>query len=197
MDARRPAVIAFGMRLAPLFLALALGTTAACFQTEAGGLRCEDYCPTIADACSEVDEQYPTDIACQNICSIMESGKEGDAQGNTLGCRMTWALEALEQSGPDLAQTCRWAGPGGDGTCGGVCESLCEYAMQICTGDNQQFASATECITACNSLPEEPPYNTMAEGPNQSCRLYHLTLATASPAEHCPHVGGAGPCAAP
>lgn len=191
------------MRFAPLLLAvMALASMTACFNAssnddEGGVLRCEDYCSTITDACQDVDEQYPTDLACLNVCEQMTPGAFGEAQGNTLGCRNTWAIEALEQSGPELAQTCRWAGPGGDGTCGGVCESFCNFAMDICSGDNAQFASATECITECNSLPEEPPYNTMASGANQSCRLYHLTLATASPAEHCPHVGGAAPCAAP
>lgn len=189
------------MRFTPLlFAALALASVA-CFQPEANDgvepLRCEDYCSTISDSCQDTQEQYPTDIACMNVCGLMLPGTEGDAQGNTLACRFTWALEAPEKTGEELDQTCRWAGPGGDGTCGGNCESFCNFAMEICTGDNAQWTSATECISACNMLPEDPPYNTMAAGPNRSCRLYHMTLATTNPADHCPHVGGAAPCAAP
>ncbi|MFV8750114.1 hypothetical protein ACNOYE_06160 [Nannocystaceae bacterium ST9] len=189
------------MRFAPLLLAVLALCTTACFQADTnddeGGeaLRCEDYCSTIADSCQDGDEQYATDLACMNVCELMTPGQSGDAQGNTLGCRMTWSLEALEKQGEELAQTCRWAGPGGDGTCGGVCESLCDLALDICAGDNAQWASATECISECNMLPEDPRYNTAAIGANRSCRLFHLTLATANPVEHCPHVGGAGPCA--
>lgn len=190
------------MRLAPTLLAALLLSATACFSAkesddEAGDApSCEEYCSVIADSCTDLNEQYATDVACTNLCELMTPGQKGEAQGNTLGCRATWAFEALEQSGDQLAQTCRWAGPGGDGTCGGVCESLCAMAMEICTGDNAQFASATECITECNMVPEEPPFSTAVDsGDSVSCRLYHLTLAaTSNPELHCPHVGGAAPC---
>lgn len=190
------------MRLTPVLLAALALASIACFQADTSDdgvdpLRCEDYCSAISDSCQDLDEQYPTQLACKDLCELMTPGQAGDAQGNTLECRMTWAIEAPEKQGQELAQTCRWAGPGGDGTCGGVCESFCGFAMDICTGDNAQWATATDCITDCNMLPEDPPYNTMAAGPNQSCRLYHLTLATANPVDHCPHVGGTAPCAAP
>ncbi len=188
------------MHLRSLLIALSLACIA-CFNANAGeedsatSPRCAEYCTTIADACTDANEQYATELACTNMCELMTPGAENEASGNTLGCRMTWALEAFELQGEELAQTCRWAGPAGDGTCGGLCESFCTYAMDICSGDNAQWATATECITECNSLPEEPPYSTaVIDGPSRSCRLYHLGLATANPADHCPHVGGQAPC---
>jgi hypothetical protein len=176
------------------------GTETSGTETGEDAPSCANYCTTIQAACADpaTNQQYLTEAACMVLCEFMDPGTIMDVTGDTVGCRYHWAVEATELEGDALAQACRRAGHGGDGTCGGNCSSLCELAAQTCTGALQQWSLIDACITECAALPEDPPYSTSQDqNPGVACRLYHLQAAATNAATHCPHVGGEGPCAPP
>ncbi len=169
--------------------------TTAATETGGGDEMCDDYCSVIQESCTGENQQYTSELACKQLCEFMDAGEEGIGAGNTVACRVTWALEVPETPMEMRPAVCRQAGPGGDGVCGGNCESLCALTREICVDDSQQWASDTECITECNALDTDPPYSTGVESGNSvACRLYHLNLATSNPLTHCGHVGGDAPC---
>lgn len=149
-------------------------------------LSCAQYCTLVADHCEGDLQQYPGSVECEMICASLPPGTAQDTLGNTLGCRVYHAGNAVE----DPAGHCRHAGPGGDGVCGGNCESFCTLAAELCTGDNAQFASTEECVSECAQFPTDPPFNaTIMDGDSFACRLYHLSVAALQPATHCHHIG--------
>ena len=147
---------------------------------------CAQYCTQVDDHCEADLQQYPGTVECEAVCSVFAAGNVDDTLGNNLACRIYHAGNAAE----DPAGHCRHAGPGGDGVCGGNCESFCSLAAELCSGDQSQFASTEECISACNQFPTEPPFNSgVVSGDSFACRLYHLEVAALQPATHCPHIG--------
>jgi hypothetical protein len=59
-----------------------------------------------------------------------------------------------------------------------------------------------DCLEDCGDVPDlsQPPDNlrfnaSIDEGDSLQCRLYHVSAATLDPVLHCPHAGGAPPCA--
>jgi len=84
---------------------------------------------------------------------------------------------------------CRHAGPGGDGACGGNCESFCTLVLGSCTGGNAQYnGDMNTCMTACAGYATTPAYNSGVTMSNSyACRLYHATAASMNPAVHCAH----------
>lgn len=170
--------------LAMLSLSL---TLAGCFTPEddSDAPSCPEYCELIQDHCQGDIAQYPGTAVCEATCSFMDRGAAEDELGNTVGCRIHHSLLASESPDPH----CFHAGPGGDGTCGGNCESFCSLAMSVCTGGNAQYASAEACISACNSFASEPPFSTALEDADTfACRLEHVSLAALDPSVHCPHI---------
>lgn len=151
---------------------------------------CEDYCDLITEHCSGPLAQYSDRNSCLSTCDAMPLGDAVAHSGHTIMCR-TFTAATAELT---PATTCTKAGPGGDGVCGSNCESFCAMAAEICTDENQAFASAAECLTACAAYNPMPAFDASKTGGDTfACRLYHLTAAASAPETHCPHIGPVSP----
>lgn len=151
---------------------------------------CPQYCSLIADHCEPDLAQYSGQVICEATCALMDPGEPGDVLGNTASCRLHHATLAAESPEPH----CLHAGPTGDTTCGGPCESFCSLAAVACTDELSPFGSTDGCIAECESWNPEPRYlTTVQTGDSYACRMYHLTLAAVQPAEHCSHIATDSP----
>lgn len=151
---------------------------------------CPQYCELIGDHCEPDLAQYSGQVICEATCALMDPGEQGDVLGNTASCRLHHAVLAAESPEPH----CLHAGPTGDTTCGGPCESFCSLALEACQGELSPFAGADACIAACESWNPEPRYvTTVQTGDSYACRMYHLTLAAVQPEEHCSHIATDSP----
>jgi hypothetical protein len=160
------------------------GSTAASSEPttgEAADLTCDDYCARITTNCAGDFVQYGLDT-CKSSCAAFEPGTLDDKMGNTLGCRIYHAGAAKDA--PELH--CVHAGPGGASVCGDNCEGFCTIAASACP---DTFTDDAACMTACAAYDMTEPYDVSdVAGDTFACRLYHLTVATNLPAEHCPHI---------
>lgn len=151
---------------------------------------CPLYCEAIGDHCDPDLAQYVGQAVCEATCALMDPGDPGDVLGNTASCRLHHAVLAAESAEPH----CLHAGPTGDTTCGGPCESFCSLALEACSGELSPFAGADACIAACEGWNPEPRYvTTIQTGDSYACRMYHLTLAAVQPEEHCSHIATDSP----
>ena len=191
------------MRQALLAMIAVLGMSAACGGDDGGDdspgnpdappgtpdgppvqLSCATYCATIGTNCTGENAQYGTPAACMATCDTWMVGTSDDMMGNTLGCRTYHAGAAA--GSPTVH--CRHAGPGGDGFCGQNCEGFCTLVLGVCTGGNEVYADNAECMTACARFDPDPPYSAEVQGGDSfACRLYHATVASTLPDDHCSH----------
>jgi len=163
---------------------------------------CTQYCDAIMQGCPDAHAQYVSEAACLASCADLPAGTPGDLNGNTINCRLTYALKASTEP----ATYCTWAGPGGDGQCGNNCQGFCALMMNACTaastGDaTEYFASEIDCEKACEAIPDVGNYSatdvTEQSGSDEvQCRLYHVNAAIAAsdPKTHCPHAMGLSVC---
>jgi hypothetical protein len=149
---------------------------------------CEEYCEAIFEECTDKEHlQYASKEICLATCALLPPGVPGAASGNSVGCRLTHAGLAAENA------HCYHAGPGGSAfgdlaTCGTNCDGFCTIAMRACAGTPSAYDNRDECISECGSFADNVNHNTSATGNNLACRLQHLTLASVTPATHCPHI---------
>lgn len=163
---------------------------------------CERYCRAITDGCTDESTQYTDYDACLATCPYFPEGEPGDTSGNTLNCRLGYALKAASEP----ISYCTWAGPGGDGMCGSNCEGFCTLMGAVCTADTTRaatdyFATNEDCLSTCAGIPAEGPYSATSKSTTggadiYECRLYHVAAAIyADDAElHCPHAMGRQLC---
>ena len=152
-------------------------------DVDGGGptLDCTTYCTRMMTNCTGANAMYGSMDFCMDTCDHMVEGMLSDMGGNTLGCRIYHAGAAAG----DPATHCIHAGPGGDGACGGNCESFCQLATEICPS---QYPAVPACTAQCGSYAESPDYSAATTSGNSfACRLYHLTAAASDSATHCPH----------
>jgi hypothetical protein len=164
--------------------------------------RCDEYCSLMATGCSGKDAQYIDADACHEACRWFPAGAPGDTQGNTLGCRLTYANKAHSEP----YTYCTWAGPGGDGRCGTNCEGFCTLMMAACTPastgpGHAYFDSPADCLASCEELADVGSYSTsntslQMGADHVQCRLYHVgaALAEDDAFTHCPHAIGERLC---
>ncbi|KAJ7512857.1 hypothetical protein B0H11DRAFT_1947708 [Mycena galericulata] len=68
---------------------------------------------------------------------------------------------------------------------------ICGAHDQYCTGENQQYASHSECIDVLmNQKPLGKPWAMGID--NTLCRWVHMGMVQYRPAVHCPHIGPTG-----
>ncbi|HUJ59898.1 MAG TPA: hypothetical protein VLX92_15445 [Kofleriaceae bacterium] len=155
-----------------------------------GGQDCTTYCNIIQGACTGANGQYSSMDTCVASCSHFPMGTAADTSGDTLGCRIYHAMNAVT----DPNTHCIHAGPSGGGVCGMPCDGFCSLVVAECP---TQYPSAATCATDCAGYAPLPPYSAMVtSGDTLSCRIYHATAASTDPATHCPHTGldGGGVC---
>lgn len=163
---------------------------------------CEQYCRAITDGCTEETTQYTDYDACLVTCPYFPEGARGDTTGNTLNCRLNYALKAASEP----ITYCTWAGPGGDGMCGSNCEGFCTLMSGVCTPSTTRaptdyFATTEDCLSTCATIPAEGPYSAISKSTAggadiYECRLYHVAAAiyAEDAALHCPHAMGRQLC---
>lgn len=155
---------------------------------------CERYCTAVTSNCTGPFAVFTSREACLAVCAYLPEGQEGDRDVNTASCRLRAATVAKDE----IPHYCPIAGPGGNGSCGGNCESLCALREAVCA----DFASTSQaaCLKECTGLDDLGSFSTdvsegQYQGPHVQCRLYHVSAAaTDDPEQHCLHVDGAAPC---
>ncbi|HEY6077795.1 MAG TPA: hypothetical protein VIW29_03285, partial [Polyangiaceae bacterium] len=147
--------------------------------------QCQDYCDTVMAACIGTNAVYTSEAHCLGICAKLEPGDPNEPVGNNVACRLRQA-QIAELSEPE--ETCRSAGPGGDGICGSDCDAYCTLFPQICP-DQYLHGETEACLKACGGLADQSSYNLSADhgGDSIECRLVHTASATVDPVEHCKH----------
>lgn len=163
---------------------------------------CIQYCEAITTWCAADNAQYASMSACLSYCAesgVIPTGDVTDDQGNTIGCRQHFAQEAAI-SPASATLNCPFAGPSGGDVCGDYCEVYCQLTQQNCTGAQQLYASAGECLTTCEGISTKGLPGATG-GDSIQCRIYHAGVAGAdqvAPVLHCPHASkdGGGVCAA-
>jgi hypothetical protein len=181
------------------------GDAGAAGETGAPVDLCDQYCDLMEANCSGNDEQYRDRDQCEKICHLLPAGAEGDADDDSIACRLKYVDKMRYANGSELSVYCHQAGPGGDGRCGSVCEAYCALMAEVCTADTAgayHFASDSDCMKTCNALPAAPvAYSStnpeVSDGNHALCRLFHVTSAAMADAdEHCEHAMGVTLCEA-
>lgn len=155
---------------------------------------CYSFCDVVTAACFGTNMQYDTYADCLTECIDFDhaAGARGDTDGDSYNCRMTHAINALQNVGARAVQcpyvkasssVCVVSTP--------TCAAFCAQAMTTCTGINTQFSgSTTKCLTRCATWST----GTIADRLTNTlgCRQYHLNVAASNTsllAAHCPHIG--------
>jgi hypothetical protein len=158
-------------------------------------LTCTYYCATIQSACSGTVQQYAAAADCMNTCAKFTPGMLDQTMGDTLGCRIRHAEQAMTNA----ATYCVQAGPTGGGVCGvatpNYCGVFCPLEEAICPGAYPATGNG-RCLgnAGCPSITSTPPYSANDTNKNDlECRFYHLTEAATNPSAHCGHTIVASP----
>jgi len=183
--------------------------TDAAVQIDAVTPDCDSYCTVIQANCTGPNAQYAgvdSDAArqsCKQTCASFAAGASVDeTSGNTLGCRLHYALDA---SNPAAAPAdCAYAGPAGDAImapspafCSGgdACTSFCAIEIKACGSRDQplpgdptdetnnsiyQYRNMGTCIASCQGFDKTHAYAPSARGNSLACRLYQATQAVIS-----------------
>jgi hypothetical protein len=189
------------------------GATATGGSTSSGGTGgtvpetlCGEYCSTIIANCDPTDTSKPrmpqyNDLEqCLAVCELLPPGEPADRNVNTVECRLRLARQAEYEA----VNVCPQAGIAGMDACGSSCEVYCGLINQVCTAETTEgldgryyFDDEAECMTACASVPDMPPFSVEADlfgGNHLQCRLYHLLVSTLDGIEHCEHAVGWSIC---
>ena len=169
------------------------------------GSWCEVYCDLSDKNCTGDDTLYDDDAACLAGCEgFSEEGAAGDAEGDTIQCRIYHLGVAGNDDGGGAGTHCPHGSADGGGVCSGepdpvTCESYCELVTTGCTGENDQYPTAgyDECVAYCSSWAKLPLGEAAdTSGNTVGCREYHAGVAADNPELHCAHAGpsGGGAC---
>jgi len=194
------------------------------FAAQAQVLSGAAYCDLMSQFCREEvihDEDFCLAFVADAVPDIMPTGTLGDTSGNTLGCRMQYALvaEAAEIAGDESARidACAKASFTGGETCGDFCENYCDLAIQTCNGvNNAAYAgsplfmsggipSRSDCESSCAAYPEavlsgvSQSDQLFGYGDTVQCRIHHLQAAVVEGQDNANsyglHCGHASPAA--
>ncbi len=175
------------------------------------GVTCDYYCQQITLNCTGSSVEYQGNLSmCQTMCNnlALDTGFMSDTSGNTLGCRVHYAVQAGVS---DAVANCRAAGPLGGGVCGAksdACDNFCALDVPYCMGIGvPSYVDATDCTNHCLTSGDSDAATFSAgysfvtdggatgvdlpeNGDTLNCRFYHLENAWPSSDRgkvHCPH----------
>jgi hypothetical protein len=129
-------------------------------------------------------------LGCSSTSVVEQDGSSG-AGGEGAGGQAPGSGGAAGDEGGGMGG----AGNGGAANGGGgassaePCSLYCQRVMTNCAS-TPQFPDNESCVATCATWPAGDA--NAQSGNSLSCRLYHATVAQASPALHCPHAGPAG-----
>ena len=170
-------------------------------------LDCASYCTTVQQNCTGGNAQYADSAHCMATCSSFGVGALTDTSGNTLGCRLHYAVGAAQKAA--TAADCAYAGPAGDlltaatpAFCSGgnPCLSFCALDIQACgavkaplpgnprSPDGNplfQYQDTNDCLRICPTYDRTHAYSAGASPPpstgnSLACRLRQATTAAIS-----------------
>lgn len=152
------------------------------FGTEGCGTPCEVYCDFMVYDCGEV---YESRDRCMNDCanepvSDFVDGDLGATTGNSLACRLTYALEG----------ECQEASLRNSTQCiGESCDDYCDLMLSHCEG---AYPSRDNCLSTCEMLPRG---RLGVDANTVECRFGYAELS-ADDAAHCnaASAGGGNVC---
>lgn len=168
-------------------------------------LDCPTYCNKIQANCKDPTAQYATLDQCLKTCPSFNPmgvpmGTVDDTTGNTLGCRIHYAVAASTMP----AMNCPHAGPAGDlitaaspGFCSGgnLCMTFCTLEIAACGSLDMplannpkdsfgsplyQFRNLNNCMNLCPAWDKTHDYSTMAKGDSLACRWSAAVMASNS-----------------
>jgi hypothetical protein len=165
-------------------------------------LNCSTYCDEIQTHCAGPNAQYPNLDQCTHACASFSVGTSQvtDTAGNTLGCRINYAIAASMMA----AVHCPQAGPAGDlitastpGFCSGgdLCTSFCNLDLLACGSKDTplpndpkdsfgvslyQYVNLADCMRLCPAWDKTHVYSTTSMGDSLACRLSTATTAAIS-----------------
>lgn len=171
-------------------------------DTAPPALDCTGYCSEIQKNCTDANAQYANLDQCTHTCAsfVVGTSTVNDTAGNTLGCRIHYAVAASTMP----ATHCPQAGPAGDliaaavpGVCSGgdVCMSFCTLEIMACGSLDMplpgnprdatnnplfQFKNLANCMSQCPAWNKTHNYSTMAMGDSLACRLSAAVTASIS-----------------
>ena len=148
-----------GCRLHHAQAALPSGDAAPCdaagpFGAATCGTWCHNYCSLALKNCPG---SYADAGECADACDQFDQeGEAGADSGDSVQCRLTYALLAGKATGAQ-ALHCAAAAAISDGTCGGLeppdCDTYCSVVGSFCVGPNVQFADEAQCLSLCAQWP--------------------------------------------
>lgn len=173
-------------------------------DTPPAALDCPTYCARIQTNCTGANAQYANTDQCTTACMSFAVGtsKVTDTAGNTLGCRINYAVAASTMA----STQCPHAGPGGDlitaaapAFCSGgdVCTSFCTLEIQACgsidvplSGNPKdsfgsplyEYKNFDGCMRLCPAWDKTHGYSVMpvSTGDSLACRLSAAVTASIS-----------------
>jgi hypothetical protein len=157
---------------------------------------CLEYCDKVTNECAGANSQYTDHAACMAYCedaAALAEGTEGDSNGNTISCRITYA----ELAAVDTATNCANAGASGGNTCGGWCENFCALESKNCTDNDDVFITEIGCLAACAGMSATGSPGDES-GDTVQCRLHQLGTPAYLDVAACAYgaLDGGGQCVA-
>lgn len=168
-------------------------------STEDGGLppSCDSYCDVVMANCQGDDQQYRDRDECVGICSLLPTGKAGETDMGTVGCRAQFAGSPAKT---DPSKYCASAGPFGGGACGDRCTAFCQLATAQCMAAEAgapPYASYASCLTACAGYHYDGDAGESLDGPTTgdtlNCRLFYIRKEFRGGDEGCAQVAAQSP----
>ena len=192
---------------------------------EAQMLSAAAYCDLMSNYCIEEvlhNEDFCLAFVDDAVPNAMALGSLSDVSGNSLGCRIQYALlaETASGAGDESARlaACEKAALTGGEVCGSFCDNYCDLAIATCNSDNNPSYGGTPlfmdggsppspsrsaCESACTAYSDEvldgvsQTDQLFGYGDTVQCRIHHLQAAVVegqeNPNSYGLHCGHASP----
>ncbi len=151
---------------------------------------CQQYCDEAEDKCKGPNALYDDYQSCLDTCEQFPAvGLPDEPTGNTVHCRIYHLSLA---AAVDPVTHCPHAGAAGAMVCVGAspCTSYCGSIVENCTGEEQVFDDADECLEACSGYPKNGAAGDET-GDTLQCRQTQATAAATNSGVHCPEASPA------
>lgn len=172
---------------------------------------CPTYCDHMQSNCTGDNQQYADRDHCLAACKTFNaSGQVVDTTGNTLGCRLHFAIEARTSAVDSCVSASVTGGPVmSPGPCSGgdVCKAFCALDIMACGSTDMPLPgnprdstnnplyqyTPSGCVTVCHKYDLTHAYSLTAKGDSLACRIYEAIDAavavTPNAVNACPETG--------
>lgn len=165
---------------------------------------CPDYCLDTMRICIGDQQQYGSYQECVVACGDMDQRSDQTMNGNWVGCRRRYAIEAENRQKPAYcngagllsAANCNW---NGIAQAPDYCTPFCQLAIKECQNDGYP-RTEDACIQECKHWPMgtvgDKTGNTMQCRVTQIQQMYRYGVSNIAYARsmQCPKISGAETC---